>query len=134
MEATAAPYTDHAGSPTRENSSTNFTATAASMASAARFARPMPVRHAEIVLSPASVAAETEESRSSFTSTSASSAASDGYKSDTAGRAKANSATAQGRASANVTSTANAARRRPSSAFPRAKQAATDGTEAATSP
>ena len=41
----------------------NFTKTAASMESAAYFALPMPVRQAERVSIPASVAAETEERR-----------------------------------------------------------------------
>ena len=104
------------------------------MASAARFARPMPVRHAESVFSPASVAAETDERRRRRTRVSPSPAVSDGYRSATTGRANTKSPAAHGTASASVTSTASTARRRASSPSPREQHAATAGTDAATSP
>lgn len=132
--AIAAPATEIAGLPTSALSNASFTATAISMESAAYFARPIPVRQAASVSTPARLTAETDVSRRSVTSVSASSVERCPYNMDTTGRASANSPTAQGRDKISVNAKAYRARVLPSSRSPRAKQADTAGTLAAAKP
>ena len=114
--------------------SRNLTRIARSMERAAFFARPIPVRHAESVLIPASVTAETEVSRRSFIKSALSCAEREGYKIFAIVGANKKSPRAQGIARRRVRSSVWSARIFPSSDLPFAKSPASEGTEAAASP
>ena len=134
LEAIAAPAIPISGTDTSANCSANFTATAISIATAARFALPMPVRQAAKVSTPASVTAETEESRTRRIRSAVSSAEREEYKSATIGFARKNNPIAQGTASASVSVSAKKARFTAPCSSPRAMAEETAGTVAAANP
>ena len=119
---------------TRTHCKINFTTTATSIPFAAHFARPIPVRQAESVLTAASETADTDERRTSATTVFKSLSERLAYKSLTTGEANANKKTAQGTESANVKRSASAAFLLAPSPSPRDALDDTSGIAAATSP